>query len=80
MQIIRALGELGYSDRELALDFIIGGVFQIKIACCGYEAHQGVILIGIESRLQIEAVFPIFFSLSDDGGIKGVLLLGCGIS
>lgn len=70
MQIVRTLGELGYGDRELALDFIIGIVLQIKVPSCGYEAHQSVILIRIESCLKIEAVFPVFVSLMQDSSTK----------
>ena len=70
MQIVRTLGKLGYCDRELASDLIIGIVFQIEIACCGYEAHQSIILIRIESCLNIEAVFPVFVSLMQDSSTK----------
>lgn len=75
MQIVRTLGELGYCDRELAPHFIVGGVFQIKIACCGYETHQSIILIRIEACLQIERVLSVFVSQVQDSGIKGILLL-----
>ena len=79
MQIIRTLGQLSDGDRELALDFIIGIVLLIKVTSCGHKAHQCVIFIGIESCLQIEAVFPVFLSLSEDGRIKSILLLDGGI-
>ncbi len=75
MQIIRTLGKLGHSDRELASYLIVGIVFQIEIACCGYEAHQCVILIRIEHCMQIERVFHVFVSLIEFGGIKGITLL-----
>lgn len=75
MQIIGTLGKLRYSDRELALKLIVGCVFQIEIACCCYEAHQGIVLIRIEGCLQIKRVLSVFIILMQNGGIKGILLL-----
>lgn len=75
MQIIRTLGKLGYCDRELASDLIIGIVFQIEVARCGYEAHETVILIRIEHCLQVEAIFPVFVSLVEFGRVKGIPLI-----
>ena len=76
MQIVRTLGELGYCDRELALDFIVGGVFQIEPTRGSYEAHHDIILIRIEGCLQIETILSVFISLMQDGRIKGILLDG----
>ena len=75
MQIIRTLGELGYSDRELASHFIISSVFQVEPTRGGDEVHQSIILIRIEACLQIERVLSVFVSQVQDSGIKGILLL-----
>lgn len=75
MQIVRTLGELRYGDRELALHFIVGSVLQIEPTRGSDEAHQDIILIWIESCLQIERVLSVFISLMKDGRIKGILLL-----
>ena len=75
MQIIRTLGELGYCDRELASYLIVSIIFQIQVACCGYEAHESVVLIRIEHCLQVEAIFPVFVSLVEFGRVKGIPLI-----
>jgi len=75
VQIVRTLGELGYCDRELASYLIIGIILQIKVTCCGQEAHQSVVLIRIEHCLQVEAIFPVFVSLVEFGRVKGIPLI-----
>ncbi|MFA5671219.1 MAG: hypothetical protein WC922_02040 [Synergistaceae bacterium] len=66
---------MGYSDRELAPHFIVSGIFQVETTRSGDEVHQGIILIRIESCLQIERVLPVLVSQMQDSRIKGILLL-----
>ena len=75
MQIVRTLGQLGDGDRELAVDAVVGSVFQIEPTGTEEEAHQAIILAWFEYRFQIEGVFPVGFSSMDDGEIVSVLLL-----
>jgi hypothetical protein len=70
---------LGDSDRELAIDAVVGCVFQIEPARTEEKAHQAVVFRWLKHSFQIEAVFPVFLSLSEDGGIKSILLLDGGI-
>nr|MDK2851530.1 hypothetical protein [Candidatus Cloacimonadota bacterium] len=75
MQIIRTLGKLADCNRELALDSIVGSELKIELASIGQEAQEVVILAWIQCRLQLKAILPVFFSLVDNGGVKGILLL-----
>ena len=75
MQIIRTLGQLGDGDRELAVDAVVGSVFQIEPSGTEEEAHQAIILARFEYCFQIEGVLPVGFPSMYNGGIVGVLLL-----
>jgi len=75
MQVIRTLGQLSYCDRELALDVIVCCVFEIELSGVGQEAQKIVILARQQACLQFKAIFSVFFSLVQDGGVKGILLL-----
>lgn len=80
MQIVRTLGQLRYRDRELAPHFIVSSIFQTEPTRGSDEDHQGIILIRIESCLQIEAILTVLVSLMQDSRTKGILLLDGGIS
>ena len=75
MQIIRTLGKLGDGDRELAIDAVVGSVFEIEPAGTEEEAHEAVVLGWLKHRFQIKGVFPVGFPSVDKGGIVSVLLL-----
>jgi len=75
VQIIRTLWQLSYCNRELAVDAVVGSVFQIEPAGTEEEAHQAIVFGWLEYRFQIEGVFPVGFPSMDNGGIVGVLLL-----
>ncbi len=75
MQVIRTLGQLGDGNRELAVDAVIGCVFQIEPTGTEQEAHQTVVFGWLKHRFQIKGVFPIGFPSMDNGGIVSVLLL-----
>ncbi len=75
VQIIRTFGQLGYCDRELAVDAVICSVFEIEPAGTEQEAHQAIVLGWLKYRFQIEGVFPVGFPSMDDSGIVSVLLL-----
>jgi len=74
VQIIRTLGQLGDGNRELAVDAVVGSVFQIEPSGTEEKAHQAVVFAWFEYHFQIEGIFPICFSAVDDSGIVGVLL------
>jgi len=75
VQIIRTLGQLRDGDRELAVDAVVGSVFQIEPAGTEEEAHQAVVFGWFKYRFQIEGVFPVGFPSMDNSGIVSVLLL-----
>ena len=66
---------MGDGDRKLAVDAVVGGVFQIEPAGTEEEAHQAVVLGWLKHRFQIKGVFPKGFPSMDNGGIVSVLLL-----
>ena len=75
MQIVRTLGQLAYGYWELALDVVIGSELKIELTGVGQEAQEIVVLAWLHGCLQFKAILPILFSLVDDGGVKGILLL-----
>mgnify|MGYP006916431857 CR=1 FL=1 len=75
VQIIRTLGKLSDGDRELAVDAVVGGVFQIEPTGTEEKAHQTIVFGWLKYRIQIKGVFPISFSAVDDCGIISILFL-----
>ena len=74
VQIIRTLGQLGDGDRELAVDAVVGSVFQKEPAGTQEKAHQAIVFGWFEYRFQIEGVLPVGFPSMDNGGVVSVLL------
>lgn len=75
VEIIRALWQLRYSDRELAVDTVVGGVFEIDLSGSEQEAQQSIVFAWFQYRFQIEGVFPVGFPSMDEGEIICVLLV-----
>ena len=75
VQIVRTLGQLIYCDRELAVDAVVGSVFQIELTGTEEEVHQTVVFAWFEYCFQVERVLPIGLPSMNDSGIIGVLLL-----